>query len=99
MKTENYQKKDGAAGVKYTLEKGDVIKPLYSKPRESTLGKSKSISFSIKAFWEDKEIFVTLTYGQYKRLMGIANLKGRKLVAIGYPGPSGKELVGLDMLE
>ena len=99
MKTENYSKKDGSEGVKYTLEKGDIIKPLYSKPRESTMGKSKFISFSIKVFWEDKEVFVTLTYGQYKRLMGISNLKERKLVAIGYPSPSGKELVGLDMLE
>ena len=99
MKTENYPKKDGTVGVKYTLEKGDVIKPLYSKPRESTLGKSKFISFSMKVLWEDNEIFVTLTYGQYKNLVGIANLKGRKLVAIGYPGPSGKELVGLDMLD
>ena len=99
MKTENYQKRDGTTGVKYTLEKGDVIKPLYSKPRECTLGKSKFLFFSIKAVWENKEIFVTLTYGQYKRMMGISNLQGRKLVAIGYPGPSGKELVGLDMLD
>lgn len=99
MKTENYPKNDGTSGAKYTLEIDDVIEPLYPRPRESLLGNSNYTSYSIKAIWEDKEIFVALTHGQYKRLMGIGNLEGQKLVAVGYTGPSGNELVGLDVLE
>ena len=99
MKTENYPKKDGTQGARYTLEKGDVIEAKFSKPREASLGKSKYPSYSIKAVWNDKEIFVSLTHGQYKRLMGIGDLEGKKLVAIGYPGAAGKELVGLEVLD
>lgn len=99
MKTENYPKKDGKPGTRYFLEKGDVIKALVATPREASLGKSKYPSYSIKAIWGDKEIYVTLTNGQYKRLMGIGSLEGKKLVAIGYQGPAGKELVGLDVLK
>ncbi len=97
MKTENYPKNDGTQGVRYILEKGDVIEAKYSKPRETLLGKSKYSSYSIKAVWDDNEIFVVLTHGQYKRLMGFGNIEGKKLVAVGYPGPEDKELVGLEL--
>ncbi|MCD4831686.1 MAG: hypothetical protein K8R02_07780 [Anaerohalosphaeraceae bacterium] len=99
MKTENYPKNDGTQGVRYILEKGDVIEAKYSKPRETLLGGSKYPSYSIKAVWDDNEIFVALTHGQYKRLMGIGDLDGKKLVAVGYPGAEGKELVGLEALD
>jgi hypothetical protein len=32
-------------------------------------------------------------------LIGIGSLEGKKLVAIGYQGPAGKELIGLDVIE
>jgi hypothetical protein len=99
MKTENYTKKDGKPGIRYALEKGDVIKAMVSTPREASLGKSKFPSYSIKAIWGGKEIYITLTSGQYKRLIGIGSLEGKKLVAIGYQGPASKELIGLDVLE
>ena len=99
MKTENYPKNDGTQGTRHTLEKGDVFTALFSTPRESTLGDSKYSSYSIKAVWNNKEIFVTLTHGQYKRLVGIGNLEGKKLIAVGYSGPTGKELVGLEVLD
>lgn len=99
MKTESYPKSNGTEGTRYTLEKGDVIEAMFSKPRETVLGKSKYTSYSIKAVWNDKEVFVTLTSGQYKRLMGIGDLEGKKLVAVGYPGPAGKELVGIELLD
>ena len=99
MKTEDYTKKDGKPGIRYFLEKGDVIKAMVATPREASLGKSKYPSYSIKAIWSSKEIYVTLTCGQYKRLIGIGSLEGKKLVAIGYQGPAGKELIGLDVLE
>jgi len=99
MKTENYPKKDGTYGTRYTLEKGDVIEALVPKPREALLGKSKYPSYSIKVAWSSKDIYVALTHGQYKRLMGLGNLDGRKLVAVGYQGQAGKELIGLDFLD
>ena len=99
MKTENYTKNNGIQGIRYTLEKGDVIKTTISTPREAMLGKSKYPSYSVKAIWNDKEIFVSLTHGQYKRLIGIGNLEDKKLVAVGYSGPKGKELVGLEVLD
>ncbi len=99
MKTEKYPKNDGTEGTRYMLEKGDVITALFSSPKENLLGNSKYASYSIKAVWNDKEIFVTLTHGQFKRLVGIGNLEGKKLVAVGYSGPTGKELIGLDLLE
>ena len=99
MKNENYTKNNGTQGVRYTLEKGDVIKTTFSTPREVMLGKSKYPSYSVKAIWNDKEIFITLTHGQYKRLIGIGNLEDKKLVAVAYSGPSGKELVGLEVLD
>ena len=78
---------------------GDVIEAMFSTPREAMLGKSKYPSYSIKAKWNSKEIFVTLTNGQYKRLMGLSNLEGKKLVAVGYQGPTGKELIGLEIVD
>ncbi len=99
MKTENYPKNDGTQGTKYALEKGDVIESMSPTPREASPGNSKYPCYSIKAVWNNKEIFVTLTQGQYKRLMGIDNLEGRKLVAVGYQGPAEKELVGLEVLD
>ena len=99
MKTENYPKNNGTNGSRYTLEKGDVIEAMFSTPREAMLGKSKYPSYSIKAKWNSKEIFVTLTSGQHKRLMGLSNLEGKKLVAIAYPGPEGKELIGLEIVD
>ena len=99
MKTENYTKNDKTQGTKYFLEKGDIIQVGVPSPREAILGKSKYPSYSIKATWNSKEIFVSLTHGQYKRLMGIGNLEEKKLVAVGYPGPEEKELVGLEVLE
>lgn len=99
MKTESYPRKNGTTGTRYTLEKGDIIKAMFSKPREAILGESKYASYSIKALWNDREIFVSLTGGQYKRLMGIGDLEGKKLVAVGYPGPAGKELIGIDLLD
>ena len=99
MKTENYPKNNGANGSRYTLEKGDVIEAMFSTPKETMLGKSKYPSYSIKAIWNSKEIFVTLTHGQYKRLIGIGNLEGKKLIAVGYPGLEGKELIGLEVLD
>jgi hypothetical protein len=99
MKTENYPKNNGTNGSRYILEKGDVIEAMFSTPRETMLGKSKYPSYSIKAKWNDKEIFVSLTHGQYKRLMGMDALEDKKLVTVGYPGPEGKELVGLEVLD
>ncbi|NIA02492.1 MAG: hypothetical protein GWP15_03845 [Nitrospirae bacterium] len=99
MKVENYTKKDGSIGTRYTLSKGDVIEAVFSKPREAMLGESKYMSYSIKAIWNEKEIFVSLTHGQYKRLMGIGDLEGKKLVAVSYSGPEEKELVGLELAE
>lgn len=99
MKTENYPKNNGSQGTRYTLEKGDVITALFASPKENLLGKSKYASYSIKAAWNDKEIFVTLTHGQFKRLIGIGNLEGKKLVAVGYSGPAGKELIGIELIE
>jgi hypothetical protein len=99
MKTENYPKNDGSEGMRYTLEKGDVITALFSSPKENLLGKAKYASYSIKAVWNNREIFVTLTHGQFKRLVGIGNLEGKKLVAVGYSGPTGKELIGIELLE
>ena len=99
MKTENYPKNNGTSGTKYTLEKGDVIEPVFSKPRESSLSNSNYLSYSIKAVWNNKEIFVSLTKGQYKRLMGLGDLNGKKLIAVGYQGESCKELIGLNILE
>jgi len=99
MKTENYTKNDKTQGTKYFLEKGDIIEVSVPSPREAMIGKSKYPSYSIKAIWNDKEIFVSLTHGQYKRLMGIGNLEDKKLVAVGYPGPEGKELVGLEIID
>jgi len=99
MKTENYPKNNGTNGSRYILEKGDVIEAMFSTPRETMLGKSKYPSYSIKAKWNDKEIFVSLTNGQYKRLMGLSDLEGKKLIAIGYQGPERKELVGLEIAD
>ena len=99
MKTEDYTKKDGSAGTRYAFEKGDVVRSLFAKPRESVFGKSKYPVYSIKAAWNGQEVYITLTAGQYKKLMGIGSLDGRELVAIGYEGPEGKELVGLKVLE
>jgi hypothetical protein len=97
MKTEDYTKNDGRPGVRYTLEKGDVIRAMASTPRETVLGKSKYPSYSIKAAWSGNEIYVSLTHGQYKRLIGLGDVKGKELTAVAYQGPSGKELVGLDV--
>ena len=91
MKTENYTKNDGKPGIRYFLEKGDMIKASVPTPKE--------VSLSIKAVWNDKDIFVTLTKGQYKRLVGIGSLEGKKLIAVGYVGPAGKELIGLDVID
>ncbi len=99
MKTENYNKKDGSAGTRYTLEKGDIVKALYAMPRETVPGKSKYPIYSIKAAWKGKEVYVTLTTGQYKRLMGIGSLEGKEIIALGYEGPDGEELVGLTVLK
>ena len=99
MKTEDYTKNDGKPGKRYSLEKGDVIRAMASTPRETVLGKSKYPSYSIKAAWSGREIYVTLTHGQYKRLMGIGDLKGKELTAVMYQGPSAKELVGLDVTD
>ena len=99
MKTENYTKNDGKPGIRYFLEKGDMIKASVPTPKEVSLGKSKYPSYSIKAVWNDKDIFVTLTKGQYKRLVGIGSLEGKKLIAVGYVGPAGKELIGLDVID
>lgn len=99
MKTENYTKSDKSQGTKYFLEKGDIIQCLVPSPKEAVLGKSKYPSYSVKAMWNNKEIFVSLTNGQYKRLMGLGNLEDKKLVAVGYPGPEDKELVGLEVLD
>ncbi len=99
MKTQDYTKKDGSAGTRYFLEKGDVVRSLFALPRESVPGKSKYPVYSIKAAWKGQEIFITLTAGQYKKLMGIGSLEGRELAAIGYEGPEGKELIGLKVLE
>lgn len=97
MRTEEYTKKDGRPGTRYTLEKGDVIRALAVSPRESMLGKSKYPAYSIKAAWNGREIYITLTHGQCKRLMGLGDVKGRNLIAVGYVGPSGEERVGLDL--
>ena len=99
MKTENYPKNNGSQGTRYILEKGDVITALFASPKESLLGQSKYASYSLKAVWNAKEIFVTLTHGQFKRLVGIGNLEGKKLVAVGYSGPTGKEQIGIELLE
>lgn len=98
MNTEDYTKKDGKPGTRYTLEKGDVIRAMASTPRETVLGKSKYPSYSIKAVWSGKEIYITLTHGQYKRLMGLGDVKGKELTAVTYQGPTGKELIGLDVV-
>lgn len=99
MKTENYPKNNGTQGTRYTLEKGDVITAVFPTPKETTLGNSKYSSYSIKAIWNNEEIFVTLTPGQFKRLVGIGQLEGKKLVAVGYSGPTGKELIGIELLD
>ena len=99
MKTENYTRKDKTQGAKYVLEKGDIIEVREPRPTEATIGNSKYPSYSVKATWNDKEIFVSLTHGQYKRLMGLSNLEGKKLVAVGYQGPTGKELIGLEIVD
>ncbi len=99
MKTENYTKNDNTLGTKYILEKGDIIEVSVSGPKEAMIGNSKYPSYSIKAIWDNKEIFLSLTHGQYKRLIGIGDLEGKKLIAVGYPGPAEKELVGLDLIE
>ena len=98
MKTEDYTKKDGKAGIRYTLEKGDVVRMMASTPRETIFSKSKYPSYSIKAAWNGKEIYIALTHGQHKRLMGLGDVKGKELTAIAYRGPSDKELVGLDII-
>lgn len=99
MKTEDYTKKDGSVGTRYTLEKDDVVRSLFALPRESVPGKSKYPVYSIKAVWRGQEVYITLTAGQYKKLMGFGSLEGRELAAIGYEGPEGKELVGIKVLE
>lgn len=99
MKTEDYTKKDGTAGKRYALEKDDVFRAMASTPRETMLGKSKYPSYSIKAAWSGKEIYITLTHGQYKRLMGLGDVKGKELTAVVYQGPSDEELVGLDVTD
>ena len=99
MKEENYPKNNGSQGTRYILEKGDIIKALFATPRETILGKSEYASYSIKALWDNKEIYVSLTQGQFKRLVAIGDLEGKNLIAVGYEGPSGKELVGLEVLE
>lgn len=99
MNTEEYTKNDGKSGTRYILEKGDVIRAMASTPRETVLGKSKYPSYSIKAAWGGKEIYITLTHGQYKRLMGLGDVKGKELTAVGYSGPTGKELIGLDITD
>jgi hypothetical protein len=99
MKTENYTKKDGSAAVRYRLEKGDVVKSLFAKPKESVFANCKYPLYSLKALWNEKQIFVTLTAGQYKRLMGLGNLEDKSIKAVSYQGPEGKELVGLELKE
>lgn len=99
MKTEHYPRNNGTQGTRYMLEKGDVITAVYPTPKEVTLGKSKHPSYSIKAVWNSKEVFVSLTHGQFKRLIGIGQLEGKKLVAVGYSGPTGKELIGIELLD
>ncbi len=96
MKKQDYKKKDGSAGTSYALEAGDEFKALYASPRESLPGKSKYPSYSLKVLFKGKEIYLTLTAGQFKRLMGMGNLEGKQFVCIKYKGDEGKELLGID---
>ena len=97
MKDKSYTNKKGERKEQYKLENNDTFVPTVDEPKHLSPEEFPTLKFDKYLLNIDKdgrEVTLELTGGQYKKIMGMKPLKGKKFKAEMYE-ISGKYYVGI----